>query len=139
MAIIDRPILRSGPTGPYAHGYKMCMVQYADGTIRSITWHRYLYESNYGRIPSTTHVHHKNGDRSDNRLENLKAKIIANHARDHQQPASTQIYICLWCGNQFKRADSVVRHNQIRQKKAGSFCNRSCGASWGREKQLGRL
>lgn len=74
--IIDKPTLRSGPTGPYGHGYKMCMVKYKDGTIRGITWHRYIYESENGRLPSTMHIHHKNGDRSDNRLENLEAKPI---------------------------------------------------------------
>lgn len=136
---MDKPILRSGPTGPYSHGYKMCMVKYADGTIRSITWHRYIYESEHGRLPSTTHIHHKNGNRSDDRLENLEAKGIAAHARDHQEPAPTQIYVCPWCKNSFERKDNVVRYNQGSKNNAGPFCNRSCGASWGREKQLGRL
>ncbi len=137
--IDDKPILRSGPTGPYKHGYKMCMVKYADGTIRGITWHRYIYEHKYGRLPSTTHIHHINGNRSDNRLENLEAKTEAEHCRDHQPPAPTHNYICPWCGNKFERTDRDIRHNQIQQKKAGPFCGRSCGASWGREKQLGRL
>lgn len=138
---MDRPILRSGPTGPYAHGYKMCMVQYPDGIIRSITLHRYLYEKEHGRLPSDTHVHHKNGNKLDNRLENLEAKNRIDHARDHQKIRITpvQTYICPWCGNSFERNDSAVRHNQKVNKKAGPFCNRSCGASWGREKQLGRL
>ena len=136
---MDKPILMTGPTGPYAHGYKMCMVKYIDGIVRSVTWHRYLYERTHGRLPSTTHVHHQNGDKSDNRLENLEAKPIAVHARDHREPASTQTYICPWCGIEFDRDDRTVKHNQKQQKKAGPFCSRSCGASWGREKQLGRL
>ena len=37
------------------------------------------------------------------------------------------------------RTHKAVRHNQNSQKKAGPFCDRSCGASWGREKQLDRL
>lgn len=136
---MDKPILRSGSTGPYAHGYKMCVVEYVDGTIRSITWHRYLYEREYGRQLSTTDIHHKNGDKSDDRIENLEAKNISDHARDHQPIAPTQIYFCPWCGIEFKRLDRDVRHNQCSQNKAGPFCSRSCGASWGREKQLGRL
>lgn len=136
---MDKPKLRSGPTGPYKHGYKMCMVKYADGTIRGITWHRYIYESKYGRLLSTTHVHHKNGNRSDDRIKNLEAKKIAVHARDHQLPAPTQTYVCPWCNKKFERANRDVRHNQGNQNKAGPFCSRSCGASWGREKQLGRL
>lgn len=129
----------SGPTGPYGHGYKICIVRYADGTERSITLHRYIYECEHGRMPSTMHIHHKNGDKSDNRLKNLEAKTASSHARDHQQPAPAQTYVCPWCHSTFERSDREVRHNQGKQKKAGPFCNRSCGASWGREKQLGRL
>lgn len=42
---VDKPKLRSGPTGPHSHGYKMCMVRYSDGTDKAITWHKYIYES----------------------------------------------------------------------------------------------
>lgn len=115
------------------------MVKYVDGTIRSITLHRYIYESKHGRLPSTIHIHHINGDKLDNRIENLEAKNISDHARDHQPLAPTQKYICPWCGIEFERSDRDVRHNQGSQKNAGPFCSRSCGASWGREKQLGRL
>lgn len=137
--MIDKPILISGPTGPYDHGYKMCMVKYADGTVRTITWHRYLYESEHGHQPAGTHVHHKNGDKKDNRLKNLEILTNANHARHHSKSAPIKTYICPWCCNSFERDDRRVRHNQKAQKKSGPFCNRSCGASWGREKQLGRL
>ena len=137
---MDKPKLKSGPTGPYAHGYKMCMVEYADGTMKGITWHRYIYESEHGRLPSDIHVHHKNCDRSDNRLGNLEAKTNVEHCRDHQQrPTPMKEYLCPWCGKNFKRMDRAVKHNQGHQKKAGPFCGKSCGASWGREKQLGRL
>jgi hypothetical protein len=137
---MDKPILISGPTGPYAHGYKMCRVRYGDGTIKMITWHKFLYEQKYGKLLKNMHVHHKNGDKEDNRLENLEATTMSKHASHHwQRPTPTQIYICPWCGNNFEREDSVVRHNQYVQNSAGPFCSRSCGASWGREKQLGRL
>lgn len=137
--MIDRPILRSGPTGPYKHGYKMCMVKYSDGTVRNITWHRYIYEYKHGRMPSNVHIHHKNGDKSDNRLENLEAQNISDHTCIHSSPAPTQTYVCPWCDVSFERTNRRVRHNQTSQKKAGPFCGKSCGASWGREKQLGRL
>jgi hypothetical protein len=115
------------------------MVQYADGTIRGITWHRYLYKYKYGRLPSNVHIHHKNGNRSDDRLENLKAKFIIDHARDHHKPIITQKYICPWCHENFERADYRIRDNQEKRNSDGPFCSRSCGASWGRAKQLDRL
>lgn len=137
--VVDRPILVSGPTGPHSHGYKMCMVRYADGTNKAITWHKYVYEKKYGRLLPGIHVHHKNENKSDDRLENLEAKKIADHARDHHKPAPTCRYKCPLCKKSFERTDYRVRHNQGHQKKAGPFCSKSCGASWGREKQLGRL
>lgn len=136
---MDKPILVSGPTGPHSHGYKMCMVKYSDGVGVSVTWHKYLYEQEYGHLPYGTHVHHKNGDKSDDRIENLEAKTASDHARDHQPSALMQTYVCPWCSQSFERDDRTVRHNQKSNKKAGPFCSRSCGASWGREKQLGRL
>ena len=135
---MDKPVLRSGPTGPYGHGYKMCMVIYTDGTVRGITWHRYIYEEKHGRLPSDIHVHHRNGDKSDNRLINLEAKTIRDHARDHQ-PDTRVKCICGWCGKVFLRLDRRIRWNQRINGCGGPFYSRSCGASWGREKQLGRL
>ena len=127
---MDKPKLISGPTGPHSHGYKMCMIRYMDGTVKSITWHKYVYECVHGRQPSGIHIHHKNENKRDDSIENLEAKTIGDHCRDHlQKPIPTQTYICPWCDTSFERDDSRVRHNQGSQKNAGPFCNRSCGAS----------
>ena len=136
---MDKPNLISGPTGPYAHGYKMCMVRYSNGPDKAVTWHKYIYEFHYGRLQQGIHVHHKNGNKSDNHIDNLEALTNSDHTQKHSKPAPTKTYICPWCGNSFERNDRIVRHNQKIQKKYGPFCNKSCGASWGREKQLGRL
>ncbi len=48
----------------------------------SVYEHRYIMEQHLNRILSTTeHVHHINGDSSDNRIENLQLMDIAEHGK----------------------------------------------------------
>ncbi len=47
--------------------------------------HRYIYETTRGvTLPSSVHVHHLNGDRGDNRPENLVASARSDHMRTHK-------------------------------------------------------
>jgi hypothetical protein len=48
-------------------------LEYKYGELRGVREHRYIYEQHYG-IKLLTHqnVHHINGDRTDNRIENLE-------------------------------------------------------------------
>ena len=129
----------SGPTGPYAHGYLMCRVQYPDGIVKMVTYHRYLYERAYGILPPDVVVHHKNGNKSDNTLSNLEAMTRGIHTANHQPLAELVEIECLWCKTKVTKSASSIRHNQVTQKKAGPFCSKSCAATWSREYQLDRI
>ena len=47
--------------------------------------HRAVWEAEHGRLPAgkRLHLHHRNNDRSDNRLENLELKTARKHLADH--------------------------------------------------------
>ena len=44
---------------------------------------RRIYEKQYGQIPSGHHIHHKNGDHSDNSLDNLVLMKASDHLSWH--------------------------------------------------------
>ncbi len=46
--------------------------------------HRLIYEKYHGVIPDGYHVHHINGDKSDNRIENLVALSKQKHNTVHK-------------------------------------------------------
>lgn len=59
---------------------------YLNSTIRK-RLHRYVWEKEVGTIPKGFHVHHLNGDKSDNRIENLALMNVTGHLRMHMQEA----------------------------------------------------
>lgn len=84
--------------------------------------HRLVVESAIGRLLRTDEeVHHKNGDKLDNRLENLVVLSPSEHQHAHpefiQRMRRRITLTCEFCGNAFER----------RPKLAGQrFCSRSC-------------
>ena len=50
---------------------------------RTIFMHRYVWEKHYGEIPPDHHIHHINGDKSDNRIENLECVVAHKHLSMH--------------------------------------------------------
>lgn len=54
--------------------------------------HRVVWEYHNGPIPKGYHIHHIDGDRSNNQLENLLCEPAAKHESDHGRTSERQAY-----------------------------------------------
>ena len=59
------------------HGYYVGVVN-----GKTTLLHRLIYEEAHGKVPRGHEVHHKNGNKTDNRLENLEMLSSVEHGRN---------------------------------------------------------
>ena len=75
-------------TGNYGIGVTRNAGGYLMNTSTGKYVHREVMERHLGRsLRAKEHVHHKNGDPADNRIENLELLTASEHGRQHMTPA----------------------------------------------------
>lgn len=83
--LIDGRKVRFLSNAPYYGGITMIDNKYVaikvDG--KKVDEHRYIWELHNGKIPEGYVVHHKNGLKYDNRIENLELMTLEEHSRMH--------------------------------------------------------
>ena len=101
---------------------RVCMLRKADGTTKSVSYAKYLYTSYYNcDVAEGDHIDHINGDKMDDRIENLQAiSGTYNRQKDHKHKEMV-ICVCPVCGTEFlfNKRDLPFRPNPC--------CSRRCG------------
>jgi len=122
-----------------SYGYKILCINGKAG----IREHRYFMEQYLGReLTRTEVIHHINGVKTDNRIENLKICSNSEHGTEH-----ARIYIeekkCTNCGETKKLSEFHYRLNRPTYKKRRRFYDSWCKKcvvdrkrEWRRKKRL---
>ena len=88
------------PSNPYKRSGKRIA---PDGSRRRMDEHRLVMEAHLGyRLPRSLHVHHINGDKRDNRLENLEVIPATVHGAMHAPAINPVTKACQVCGKDFR-------------------------------------
>jgi hypothetical protein len=112
---------------PHAAGYVYAWVGHSHPNARNgrLLEHRWVMEQAIGRpLTRREHVHHINGIKSDNRIENLLLLTDTHHqalhaATDHVQAQSRRVTLtCKRCGAAYERRRSRVAES--------NYCSASC-------------
>ena len=80
-------ISRRGPVGVIHRGiwYRLGNIGYYVNSMSRKLLHRVRWEELHGPIPPGHDIHHRNGDRTDNRHENLEIIPHSQHASMHNK------------------------------------------------------
>lgn len=89
--------------------------------------HRVIMENKIGRLLDKSEiVHHKNDNKKDNRLNNLRLMTVKEHNQLHNRVNLIKL-ICPNCKKIFYHKPGYVRFKSKYNKSGKIFCSRKCG------------
>jgi len=88
-----------------ARGYLVQSI-YQDGKQTTRYAHRIVWEAAFGPVPRGYEVHHNDGDRLNNNLDNLRCMPHRDHVRLHKSLIPKEAHKCLLCGGE-KRVSKI--------------------------------
>lgn len=119
------------PKGKDSHLYKRGWTIWKNGYKvlsnkgHRIYEHRYVVEKSIGRkLKPWEHVHHKNKNKLDNRIENLELLRASEHHRKHGIELDDKS--CLTCGNEISKFRGDTYKYGPAQWEKRKFCSASC-------------
>lgn len=114
----------------YVHAYLLtnnenrkvvCMIK-SDGKRTTISYAKYLYTSHYNcEIDSDCQIDHINGDKTDDRIENLQVISKRYNIQKDHMPKTYVLLTCPICGTEF------LFEARNLSSKPNPCCSRSCG------------
>ena len=115
--------------GPYKNKDGRCHVVLYDPVSKNRkteSYARYLYKKTYGAIPDGMTVDHIDGDRTNDKIENLQILTLKDNIKKSAKLREMINKICPECGIEFSASMRRIRDSQYKQKKAGPFCSQRC-------------
>ena len=85
---------------------------------------RLVWWIHHGQVISgdAIHIHHINGDESDDRIENLKKMTRSEHLHHHNAPLRKDVIRwCKWCNKKFS-----IKAWRLKDKTRGQYCSQEC-------------
>lgn len=124
--------------GPYTRkdNRRHLVLIHENGKRQTISYPKFLFEQKLGRplLPEET-CDHVDGDFTNNHLDNLQVLSRKDNSAKAMALKKTEqvCFVCPECGISFYKDMSAVRANQIKKKKAGPFCSKSCAGVYGQK------
>lgn len=127
--------------GPYTRkdGRQHIILVGEDKKKQTVSYPKFLMEEELGRQlkPNET-IHHKDGDFTNNKLNNLMVINRSDHTSWDVRRVKKSKFICKWCGNEGERRAADLEHNK-KLGKAGPFCSRQCAGKYGKAIQMNQI